>query len=204
MFDTPSLLTTAGVFVAVLAALYARWSAVAARESATIARTALLSTQRAFVFAPQVDALNILDPNTFLLQAIQIVPTWRNAGLTPARRLVAYIEHRMFAPNDAITISFDTPPPEVVRFDVAPQTTFRGNALIVSVSDIQLLIEQKCRLFIWGACEYNDVFDGTPHHVTKYCFEVEVAIDPRIPVNPQNTETHFLRFRAATEQNVAE
>lgn len=204
MPDTSTLLTTAGVFVAILAALYARWSGISAKESATIARTALVATQRAFVFAPQIDALNIIDPATFLLQAIQVVPTWRNAGLTPARRLVASVEHSMFAPGEAPTISFDPAPPEVVRFDVGPQTTFQGNVLVVPLSDIQKILEQKARMFVFGACQYDDVFQDTPRHLTKYCFEVEVAIDPRIPVNPQNRETKFLRFRAVTEHNAAD
>jgi hypothetical protein len=125
-------------------------------------------------------------------------------GLTPARRLVASVEHRMFTPVEEPTISFDPAPPEVVRFDVGPQTTFQGNALIVPLSDIQQILEQKARMFIWGACEYDDVFENTPHHLTKYCFEVDIAIDPRIPVNPQSQETKFLRFRAVTEHNAAD
>jgi len=204
MPDTSTLLTMAGVFVAILAALYARWSGISAKESATIARTALVATQRAFVFAPQIDAVNIIDPATFLLQAIQVVPTWRNAGLTPARQLVASVEHRIFAPDEEPTIYFDLAPPEVVRFDVGLQTTFQGNILVVPLSDIQKIFEQKARMYIFGACQYDDVFQDTPRHLTKYCFEVEVAIDPRIPVNLQNRETKFLRFRAVTEHNVAD
>lgn len=203
MPDTLTLLTAAGVFVAMLSALYARWSSVAARQSATIARTTLVATQRAFVFAPQIDTLNIIDPATFLLQAIQIVPTWRNVGLTPARRLVASVDLRIFALDEDPNFSFELAPQGAPRFDVAPQASFQGNVFVVPLEDIQKIVEKKAKLYIWGACEYDDVFDNTPQHLTMYCFEADVAIDPLVPISQLNKETKFLRFRGIAEHNTA-
>lgn len=59
-------------------------------------------------------------------------------------------------------------------------------------------------MYIFGACEYQDVFEGTTLHVTKCCFEVEVAFDPLIPINPNNAETRCLCFKAASQHNAAD
>jgi hypothetical protein len=62
----------------------ARKSANAAQQSADVGKTALVATQRAFVFVDSFDA-NVIN------NELWIMPQWKNSGTTPANPVTNYV-----------------------------------------------------------------------------------------------------------------
>jgi hypothetical protein len=155
-------------------------TAKAAKDSADIAREALETTQRAFIFITTFE-VSVL-PNT-----VRVQPKWQNSGTTPTIEMRSRVSWKWFPgeppadydyPNLDGTGNVDTAPETQTAF-VGPQTSSYASSLNIPVFWIDRVRKGDGRIFIWGWGEYNDVFKGTVRHRTEFCNELVVeALNP--------------------------
>jgi hypothetical protein len=155
----------------------ARRSAFAAEQSAEVAKTALISTQRAFLFIATFET-HVIN-NEF-----RILPQWKNSGTTPANPVTNYANWKTFTatpPTDytypdiaadgtELTSKGDGP-----SFYVGPQDAVYAESLKIPIPWMEKVRAGEQRLFIWGWAEYRDAFEGTPIHRSEFCNEVIVT-----------------------------
>jgi hypothetical protein len=176
-------------------------SIAAAKESADIARTSLVSTQRAFVrvanfpwlWRPDVDR-----PDKYFYD---ITPIIENGGNTQTVDLRINVSSALR--DEPLPEGFDFPFLTSAGFSLigARQSVGASNAIIL---DDDLLAVQRGEKFfyIWGTITYRDVFPGTPERLTEFCTQISRVIgnplDPREPSNPRGT-TVEITFRIYPE-----
>jgi hypothetical protein len=125
----------------------------------------------------------------------RVRPTWKNTGETPTRNLRVYTDWDFAIPPAFPNFNFDrvTLAPGVGL--IPPDTTMQGGPVprhpqALSPSEIKEIQLGKRSLFVWGWAKYNDIFEGTPEHVTKFCFQILIVGDPiqykpgTMPPNP--------------------
>jgi hypothetical protein len=171
-------------------------SIVAAKDSADIARTSLISTQRAYVRVvnfPWLWRPDLGRPGKFLYD---ITPIVENGGNT--QTVDAKINVNSSLRDEPLPDGFDFPYASESGFTLigARQTIGASNVIILD-DDLLLVQGGKKHLFIWGTITYRDVFPNTPEHVTEFCAQISRVLgnpmDPREPNNPKGTtlEIHF-------------
>lgn len=176
-------------------------SIAAAKDSADIARTSLISTQRAYIRVANYPWLWRPDfdrPGKFFYD---ITPIVENGGNT--QTVDAKINVNSALRDKPLPEGFDFPytAEHVFTLIGAHQTVGASNAVI---SDDNLLLVQKGKKFfyIWGTITYRDVFPNTPEHVTEFCAQIGRImgdpLDPREPNNPKGT-TLEIYFRIYPE-----
>jgi hypothetical protein len=152
-------------------------SAKAVQQSADVAKTALISAQRAFLFV-----------NTFETHVIKnefrILPQWKNSGTTQANPVKNYANWRAFIGTppadytdpDLAADGTDLPTHgQGLEFYIGPQDAIYSESLNVPMPLIERIRNKELRLFIWGWAEYRDAFEGTPIHRSQFCNEVIVT-----------------------------
>jgi hypothetical protein len=102
-----------------------------------------------------------------------------NSGTTPTRDLNGHINwakgtHPL--PND---FTFPDVPDregittgEPVMPVLTPKSKFNLTAGPISKDFIEKLYRQEVYLYVYGWVRYNDIFDKTPRHVTKFCYQL--------------------------------
>ena len=163
-------------------------AADAAKDSAEIAERALIAGQRAFVSVSYQTSAGRDFKTKNIVQWI-FTPIWTNAGNTPTRNMANHINVGV---RDAeIDDDFDFPdqwntdvPPEKRRpvpLGIAPKAWISGQAVGISVGDIDAAINGKKFLYIWGWASYEDVFPRTALHVTRFANRIAVGGDAHNP-----------------------
>ena len=170
-------------------------AAQAAENSLAHARASADRQQRPYVFMDirlfrqlraQAGAVN---------EAIQIEVTWKNMGVTPARRATACLGMQ----------AFDGPMPEDFDFHDLIEPTMVGSigpgATIVS--RYRLPVAQfgtpgaYRQVYYWGWLEY-DGFDEAPRSRTEICAKLEWDNDPRT-IGVNFTDTFQARFNGSVD-----
>ena len=163
-------------------------AANAAKDSAEIAREALLKTERAFVFldgftyelTTAADSKNedenlpefYRNRRELFITRFAVQPKWKNGGNTPTRKMTIRIDWR--GPLGPV------PPDYVYRnpqeeFFLAPKAS--EPCMYIEMPGAQALIEyemnhngDKPMMFIWGRADYEDIFGQS--HFVEWCRQV--------------------------------
>lgn len=158
------------------------WRATSLQASLT--KEALIADKRAFIFADSLFSLweQGDNPDSYNWR---FRPVWRNSGDTPTKNLEihSYCSLR----NTALPDNFDFSradkhqigggllgPKSSLNGGLAPQSP---NAAITPQDIIDVQAGRKF-LYLWGYARYNDVFPGTPRHITRFCWAIFVVGDP--------------------------
>src|SRR2546428_13887982 len=188
-----------------------QWRAI--RGQAHIAKEALITDKRAFVFA--ISLFYYWEPGPIAgLYNFRLRPQWQNSADTPTKRMTVYT---------ACEIR-NTPLPQGFAF---VETTTPGTGLLppknsqqggvaplppqAAITPQDILDVQAGRKFIylWGWAKYFDVFSGTSKHVTRFCWLIVVTGDPmtfnpNAPGVPPAPGTLAFTYLHHTEGNCAD
>ncbi len=177
------------------------------RDAVVAIRQSLSSMERAFVFVESYNLRQVSGEDP--LRAFHLTPAWKNAGKT---RTVRARHHTSWAAMNApMADDFAFPdvgtPSKPVPLLIGPGAAVGGHRIEIPHQQVLQALEGRAHLYVWGWCEYNDVFPGTPRHRTEFCVQidrVEVADGPGPPgqrrVSAQFTPHH--RHNGADEDCV--
>jgi hypothetical protein len=168
-------------------------AAKAAGRSADVARDALVRAQRAFVSFAQTWTSNSVttpaDPQH--ITAWELRPVMINAGDTPTRNAIHRMNWQVMGTSLPVNFDFrdNTQGTPSVLFGLAPKGQISGaTAQIPAVLLNQVHIHPDMfRVYFWGWARYQDVFIGTPEHITMFCWATtDVRSDPLAINTPLN------------------
>lgn len=143
------------------------------RDAVVAIRQSLSSMERAFVFVESYNLRQVSgeDPQ----RAFQLTPLWKNAGKT---RTVRARHHTSWSAMSA-PMANDFAFPDVgtnakpLPLLIGPGVTAGGHRVEIPHQQVLQALEGRTHLYVWGWCEYNDVFPGTPRHRTEFCALIE-------------------------------
>lgn len=152
---------------------YTRETAKAAVDATDIAKRALHDLERPFVFVKELDWFYEENPQTGVFYQGRLSVVLENSGSTPATRMTYSVNCGHIAASDIETYNFDDQTRNSVSKGVlGPKATLTTASQRISAATVTQLMPNVDRWFIWGAIEYDDVFEGTARHRTEYCFEI--------------------------------
>lgn len=163
-----------GLVVAAVVGLIYFLQLRAMQRQNVISLKALESQERAWVsFSANLTPVYIWDPNdpTKILRYSFGVPM-KNSGTTVPMNLKGQAFAKIW-PNPLPDNTFDFQDLQNgIPLEIGPQDqiTYRTNDN-VTVDDLEK-VRAGQHLYIYGWATYNDIFDDTPQHITKFCFEV--------------------------------
>lgn len=137
-------------------------------------------TQRAFVYVKQVMAHPLRGGDgkirSFLVEVIL-----ENSGETPTKHMLSYVSGQSFD-SDGIPDGFNFPDigeESSVHGLLGPKSMVAVGRFEISVDNArQLVMGSSDRLFLWGWCEYDDIFaPATKRHRTEFCYELSFMGD---------------------------
>jgi hypothetical protein len=172
----------------------AQKSADAAERASKLAEQALVQVEPAFLFNHGL-AINSITGTDGHLRAWRFMFNWKNAGCTPARRVLMHtslhfvdVANALEDPGD-LPSDFDFPdtygfrePTEQVPLSIGPQGEMADNPKVIDIFDLITAYRRKRRIFLYGWAEYCDIFPNTRRHRTEFCFEVIVVANPESDV----------------------
>lgn len=167
----------------------AQSSAEAAKINAENSKKAVETMQnvantqlRAFVFPVSIFSFWESIPQTNLY-GWRFRPQWQNSGATPTKNLTihAWGELRETELPGNFDFNYATndlgsgliPPRLILMGGIVPQGT-----PAISPQEILDIQTRKKIFYIMGWAKYNDVFSGTPQHITRFCWTLTAAGDP--------------------------
>jgi hypothetical protein len=138
---------------------------------------------RAFVFPVSIFSLWEQIPET-TLYGWRFRPQWQNSGATPTKNLTihAWGELRDTVLPDDFNFSYATN--DIGNGLIPPRLTLQGGVVpqnlrpVISPQDIIDMQAGTKLLYIWGWARYNDVFPGTPQHITRFCWVITPVGNP--------------------------
>lgn len=153
------------------------------KRAADIARDAMVAGERAFVFATQVNSFWELDQGTGLYHW-RFRPTWQNSGDTPTKIMTIHTECVLRDTPLPLGFNFNYPTNEIGTGGLIPPKITHMGGLVprsaaISPQDILDVQAGRKYLYLWGWARYNDVFPGTPQHITRFCWSLVPVGDPR-------------------------
>lgn len=160
----------------------AKDSADAAKSSADTARDALVKLQRAQLFVQDFPWLWRPDLGRSGKYLYDIQPLIINTGNTATKNMMVEVEY--LESDGPLPSGFDFPyvspaHPSLVR----PNGSVKGKHIYITDEELVEIQAGPTHFYIYGRITYNDVFDGTPVHTTRFCTEVGGVIgnpfDPR-------------------------
>lgn len=161
------------VLAAGYAAFYARRAAEAGRGSNEIARENARHQLRAYMTSGDI-SLNSITINGNRLW--EISHSWKNTGQTPAQ-LVSTNFNWVDFPAELPT-RFDYPDEnDEARPDpspVGPNQTLGNRPVVIGDERFREARHGKCKIFLWGWAEYQDIFSGGEWRRTEFCYEVGI------------------------------
>ncbi len=162
----------------------------AAREAQNanlITKESLVAVQRAFVFpSPTNDIPG--GPVTAKSQGIVVFIDWNNSGTTPAKWMTFHNIAIWF--EDGMPSSFSFPEKwGPIQSHILSPTVIPPKGNIRTHNNIPLPVFTKwmnggMHVYFYGWARYKDVFNGTPEHLTKFCYEME-RVEPPRPISNQ-------------------
>ncbi|MGO9771999.1 MAG: hypothetical protein ACLPSW_21120 [Roseiarcus sp.] len=179
-------------------------AANAAKDAADIAKTGLVTVQRAFVFIDSFDA-NVIN------NELIIMPKWRNSGTTPTRFMTNYVNWRSFVGEPPIDFTFPDldrngiPVTDATRATIntfiGPNATTFADKLVIPTAIMDAIRVGNQRLFIWGWARYRDVFDAW--HITRFANEIQFTQlgDPEAAPKPGTRVGVALSFSVYRRNN---
>jgi len=178
-----------------------------AKESADLARASFDSyrmAERAWVSFSGVDIGTVTNGrgvNGERVDGMVFTIKWLNSGHTPAIRCRLFSDGKAIYPPDKIP-AFNESPSVTDRRETTliPGVTVSGHRAFFPEADMVKLMENKCRIFLYGKTDYNIAFarETSESQYTEVCMEVEyVGLDGNtkerrfsfVPSGPQNSAT---------------
>ena len=160
-------------------------AAAAASEQVRIARTALMDTERAFVFCERTIATHLMDKKTETILEWRFQPIWRNAGKTPTRRAVNSANHWIGQGVGPLPSNFDFPdyaPGSATM--IGPKATMHTGPIVLTLDQANEIRAGRTHAYVWGWIDYDDIFEDSPRHRSEFCFEIIVTGNPAYPPEP--------------------
>lgn len=155
---------------AIKSAIAASRSADEAKNANDFSRDALVSVQRAFIIVNPVPVIQ------GTLTEVLVHFNMENTGTTPTRRLKSHINYMVSSqalPKDFIFR--DVPMKDRTGEELVPVIGPKSSSPLtatVSIADWRRLERQEVHIYFYGWVTYNDIFEKTPRHLTRFCFEV--------------------------------
>jgi hypothetical protein len=165
--------------LALLAVLLSKCSVDATRESYT-------AVQRAFVVSSGIKIEPKKDQDG-AITGYELSPLIWNSGSTPTKDMRAvFIDPRQYRQNsyygpppdpDSFIItgpSSDPTTPKLSRYVIGPHDYLPPIArpFMLNRRTTQDILSGQLGSFYFGVIRYYDVFDGSPEHVTKFCYDL--------------------------------
>lgn len=151
-----------------------------AKRSADIAEASLTKLQRAFVFPEQMQVeIRQVGSQRFFDFDLR----WKNSGSTPANDLRMHLN--WVQTREELERNFEYPDrgraEDIPRF-VAPGANIWSSTISLDSAAIGSVYLGQTRLYFYGWVSYEDVFDGTPRHRTRFCWQaIPTGTDPSAP-----------------------
>jgi hypothetical protein len=146
----------------------------ATTDQAKLTKEALIADKRAFVFAESL--FSYWENGQNGMYNWRFRPVWRNSGDTATKRLEIHTncELRNSPLADRFDFNYATTnvgggllgPKAASNGGVAPNYPFAA-ITPQDIADVQAGVKF---LYLWGFAKYNDVFPGTPRHITRFCW----------------------------------
>jgi hypothetical protein len=176
----------------------AKISAEAANLAANVAKSALIDTERAFIFCAKQTLSMPDEPYTPDSRCI-IQIEWSNKGKTWTKHGLQYVSWR--GPEAPIDLTYDFPNlgdnPTPGRIFIGPGGTAFGGPILIPPFNIIEALERRRHLYVWGWIEYDDIFSNTPRHRTEFCFEVIPILRPsELPDGQRSVVATFQYFQS--------
>lgn len=161
--------------IASIQAEQTRASVREARRATNISEQSLTTLQRAFVFPNDFIPMGMIPFANGL--AIRTRFKWHNNGATLAKNVrwhVSWEHWETDIPADFLFPDRGDPPNEHPIY-VAPHSDLLSGPIDIPIMIIEATRVGQIRTFIWGWMTYDDIFDDTPSHITRFCWEIKVA-----------------------------
>ncbi len=147
---------------------------MATRSLAQTSKEALVSVQRAFIFATGFDGIRMPDPNDpNKIGSLEFSVTLENSGTTPTRDM--QMHYSWLTPDMALPDSF--PYPDLgdgknSPVALGPRGIAHTTPIQIPAPIIAKIIARQSHLYIWGWTRYRDVFPNSKPHITRFCTEI--------------------------------
>jgi hypothetical protein len=156
-----------------------RRSANAARDQVSISRRALVDTERAYMFCDHIESNWTVKKETELVIKWTFAIVWRNSGRTPVKDGWSNANEWNGSFGAQFPADFDYPDyanPEPMI--TGPNSIMHAGGFEISIEELEEMRIGLRQMYIWGWCDYNDVFDYTNRHRSEFCFELIVTGNP--------------------------
>ena len=177
-------------FVALVAqALLLGGTLKATTVAANVAKDALITTERAFVFLDDIDTEYSTQPrgSSSEFRFLTLKPRWRNSGNTPTRNMRIRINWTPWAGDLADDFSYSYGALPVSMF-LGPKATEWSTTINVPSNVATDAFNERSRIFIWGRVDYEDIFDNTEPHFTQWCYRLVFVFPGGAFGNPMRTQ----------------
>ena len=140
-----------------------------ARRSADIAEDSLVKLQRAFIFPADIE---VAVWGEGAERSFNFRMRWENSGPTPALDFRQHFNWGRFNgpmnPEYQLSdIGIPNPSPNYV----APKGVRRSGSFTLSAQHAAEIMGGQITLYFWGWVTYRDIFQSTPEHITRFCWQ---------------------------------
>lgn len=140
------------------------------------AATAYRRAERAWIAMSEISTIHKSghDEQGRPVSGIAFLIHWINAGHTPAVSCTSYQFGQISSIAEAEPSHFAVKERDNIQraTTIAPGITTNTGGLFFSHNDIELLKQRKCRIFLYGLSQYNDVFSADERRHVEVCLEV--------------------------------
>lgn len=158
----------------------AQSAARAAENQLALSRDAMVTTERAFVFCERVDAHWTAKKETEEITEWTFTIVWKNSGKTPTKRGRSNANSWIAIGVGDLPGDFGFPDYDRVSANImiGPNGDMHSGQFAIPIDTLQKLHAKRGHAYIWGWCDYDDIFAGTLRHRAEFCFEIVVTGNP--------------------------
>jgi hypothetical protein len=163
------------VLVSIAAAVFSFGSCYGSNQSASIAREALTSVQRAFVSLKTIESVGVPNAQGQIIEW-RFFPRWENSGNTQTRTM--RLQANAAWPIEPLPDDFDFHDAGKVHnppYFLAARSKTLSGPLVISPEVIAQVRNGERRLYFWGWVAYRDVFEESEPHLTEFCNELTIT-----------------------------
>jgi len=165
---------------------------VAARDAEINTQTALIITNRPYVFVRDFVPIAVGDPNQPF--AWHCVVIWENSGATPTQDLKMWVSWARFTAPVADNYTFNDRGEKTgdSATIIPPRGRVSTTVFTLDFEHAVSIMQRSAFTYIWGWAEYSDIFPGTARRRTEFCVQVLVSQigDNRMMVEFRHHPTH--------------
>jgi hypothetical protein len=148
-----------------------------AKRTADIARDALISTERAFVFLEDFNpdyrvALRGSSGGGKEITSLLVKPRWRNSGTTPTRKMSILVNWTHWS-GETLTGIGEYGEIQPTKMFLGPNATEWSEAISIPGNVATAALKGTETINIWGRVDYEDIFGDTDPHFTEWCYRLQ-------------------------------